>query len=285
MKNSVLLIILFLIVTSTFAQVVPNNKFENWVSVGFYEEPESWDTPNAELAILGQATVTKSTDAFAGNYSARLETKNVILADAPGLITLADFTVNITTLEFEISGGLPLQENVSKLTGMYKYSGVNNDSASVIIYNFKRDSEGEIDTIGVGIKSLGNASTWTSFSVDMEQLSTNIPDTFNVIIVSSGLNFKAGSVLYVDSLTIETNTGFISLDRKKEDVSIFPNPATDFISLEMSSFNNNRVVNLYNYHGQFIKQVPFTEKRITCDWEVATIFLKCKFTTGSRDSV
>jgi hypothetical protein len=262
MKNILLVIFLTIFGSLVYGQEIPNNKFESWISGGSYEEPENWDTPNAELSLLGQATVSKSNDAFAGNYSARLETKNVVLTDAPGLITLADFSVNITTIEFEISGGMALKENVSKLTGMYKYSGANNDSASVIIYNYK-NTDGVIDTIGVGIKSLGDASEWTAFTVDMEQISTSIPDTFNVIIVSSGLNFQAGSVLLVDSLAIETNTGIISLDRKKEYINIFPNPATEIINLEMKTSSNNRSVFLFNLNGMMVKEVPFHEKRIT----------------------
>lgn len=261
MKNIILLIFLTIFGSLAYAQQIPNNKFDNWVTVGSYEEPDNWDTPNAELSILGQATVSKSTDAYAGNFSAKLETKNVVLTDAPGLITLADFSVNIATLEFEIKGGLALKENVSKLTGMYKYSGANNDSASVIIYNYK-NTDGAIDTIGVGIKSLGDTGEWTAFTVDMEQISTNIPDTFNVIIVSSGLNFQAGSVLLVDSLVIETNTGIISLDREKEDISIFPNPATELINLEMKTTSKNRSVFLFNMNGMMVKEVPFNENRI-----------------------
>lgn len=263
MKNIVTLVLLAIFSTVVFGQSIPNNKFENWESFGGYENPENWDTPNAEISLLGQATVSKSTDAYSGSFSAKLETKNLVLADAPGLITLADFSVDITTLEFEFKGGLPLQENVARLSGMYKYSGAGSDSASVVIYNYKRDNEGIIDTIGVGIKSLGDADAWTSFTVQMEVLNSNIPDTFNVIILSSGESFKAGSVLLVDSLTIETNTGILSLDRKKEDISIYPNPATEQVTLEMNSSANNRVVQVYNYMGSYIMQKEFNNKSVS----------------------
>ena len=257
MKNIITLVLLTIFSTVLFGQSIPNNKFENWESFGAFENPENWDTPNTEISILGQATVSKSTDAFSGSFSAMLETKNLVLADAPGLITLADFSVDITTLEFEFKGGLPLQENVARLSGMYKYSGAGNDSASVVIYNYKRDNEGVIDTIGVGIKSLGDADSWTTFTVEMQVLNSNIPDTFNVIILSSGESFKAGSVLLVDSLTIETNTGILSLDRKKEEISIFPNPATDHVTLEMKSTGNNRFVQVYSYSGSYILTKEF----------------------------
>ncbi len=262
MKNTLILLIIVTITPAIMGQSIPNNKFESWESFGAFENPESWDTPNAELSLLGQATVEKSTDAYSGTYSARLETKNVILADAPGLITLADFSVDIASLDFTIKGGLPLKENVSKLSGMYKYSGVGNDSASVLIYNFKRDNEGVIDTIGIGIKSLGDAETWTPFTVNMEVFNSNIPDTFNVIIVSSGESFKAGSVLFVDSLTIETNTGILNLDRKKEEINIYPNPATEYVTLEMKTTGKNRLVEVYDFSGRHLQTMEFNSHKI-----------------------
>ena len=250
-----------------YGQQIPNNSFENWITTGGVEEPDNWDTPNPELSIFSEFTVSKSTDAYSGDYSAKLETKNVFFYNAPGLITLADFSVDITSLDsitFSIKGGMLLQEKVTRLTGMYKYSGVSDDSASVLIYSFSR-VDGVFDTIGVGLKSLGDADEWTEFIVDMEELSTNVPDTFNVVILSSGLNFREGSVLYVDSLVVETSTGIISLDRKKENISIFPNPATDLVNLEMDSPSLTRKALIFNSNGLLIKEVPFQNKKISID--------------------
>ncbi len=49
----------------------------------------------------------------------------------------ADFNIDLITQEFSFSGGLFLQDKVTKLMGKYKYTGAENDSASVIIYCFK----------------------------------------------------------------------------------------------------------------------------------------------------
>jgi hypothetical protein len=267
MKNAYTLLLLIFISSLLYGQQIPNNSFENWITTGGVEEPDNWDTPNPELSIFSEFTVSKSTDAYSGDYSAKLETKNVFFYNAPGLITLADFSVDITSLDsitFSIKGGMLLQEKVTRLTGMYKYSGVSDDSASVLIYSFSR-VDGVFDTIGVGLKSMGDADEWTEFIVDMEELSTNVPDTFNVVILSSGLNFREGSVLYVDSLVVETSTGIISLDRKKENISIFPNPATDLVNLEMDSPSLTRKALIFNSNGLLIKEVPFQNKKISID--------------------
>jgi len=258
MKNIIIATLFMSLGLFTFAQSLPNPEFEYWVD----DEPEFWNTPNPFTTPLFVTTVTKSTDAYSGNYSAKLETMDLLggLYQVPGLITLAEFSVDFATASFSINGGLPLQENVSKLTGMYKYQGADGDSASVLIYNFKRDDDGTIDTIGMGIGFLNDATEWTPFTVNMENLNYHVPDTFNVIITSSaGMEFKTGSVLYLDSLAIETNTGIINLGIDQIDVAVYPVPSTDYVNFETSSTEKNRLISIYNMVGKLINTYDFSD--------------------------
>ncbi|MBC8320204.1 MAG: T9SS type A sorting domain-containing protein [Bacteroidetes bacterium] len=269
MKNIFIVVILIGLGSITSAQTLPNAEFQSWVDYGIYEEPEFWSTPNPFTALppIFVITVSKSHDAFSGDYSVKLETKDVLggTYQAPGLITLAQFSIDFINLSFNISGGLALQENVSKLTGMYKYQGAEGDSASVLIYNFKRDEEGVIDTIGYGLSYLHDTAIWTPFTVNMENLNNNIPDTFNVIIMSSAMTpnfeFHSGSVLYVDSLAIETNTGVINLSDYQIKVKVFPNPSSDFVQFETSESENKRLISIYNAVGSIISTNNFFESK------------------------
>lgn len=263
MKNLIIPFIFILFTVVSYGQMIPNSEFNNWTPHGSYDDPDGWNTPNPFMSQVNEATVFKSNDAYSGSFSARLETRNLLgFTDAPGLLTLADIFVDLLSLEYSISGGLPLNENVQKLTGMYKYEGVDNDSATILIYNFKRDNEGEIDTIGYGFGYLHDASEWTPFTVEMGYLNSHIPDTFNVIILSSGQVFHAGSVLLVDSIAIETNTGIFNLSQNHLEVNIYPNPTTEFVYFETNIAENNRILTIFDISGKLISSHDFHTKKI-----------------------
>jgi len=268
MKNIFTLILFFSIVYFGKAQTIPNNDFENWENLGLYEEPVSWNTPNQFTSLIGGIGVTKSDDAFSGSLSARLET--IEMADgafqAPGLLTLSEFNVDIATQEFSFSGGFFLRENVSKLTGMYKYAGVDGDSASVVIYNFRHPEGEAMDTIGVGFTFLHDADDWTPFEVIMVNNNYNLPDTFNVMIISSGSEeMKIGSTLLVDNIAIETNTGIIDLWNPVTPLHVYPNPAYETITFEADIEASNRELIIYNLSGRIVQKTTFNNYKSRID--------------------
>lgn len=247
------------------AQTLPNSEFELWVNYGPFDEPELWNTPNPIAIYLDPSanSVSKSSDAYTGEYSAKIETITVLggTLQVPGLITLAQINVDLSSVSYSISGGMALKENVSRLSGMYKYQGVEGDSATVLIYNFKRDNDGEIDTIGYGSGYLLDATSWTPFTVNMQFLNSHVPDTFNVIILSSALELHPGSTLYVDSLTIETNTGIINLGFNQISVNVYPNPSSDFVQFETKDIEKERIIRVYNIAGKLISINDFSERK------------------------
>lgn len=273
MKNIFTLYFLFSITLYTSAQSIPNSNLDIWDTFNSgesdeYEEPKNWHTPNEFTAQLGAQCVTKSDDAYSGDYAARLETIDLLggFFQAPGMLTIADFWVNISTLEFSFSGGLFLQEHVSKLSGMYKYSGADGDSASVIIYSFKHPEGEDIDTIGMGVAFLHDTADWTPFEIDMEFNNDHLPDTFNVIILSSGSdNLNTGSVLYVDSISIETITGTFDLMKPLSSLHVFPNPAVANIRLEAMEIGSDRSLFIFDANGRLVMNIPFNNKSIEID--------------------
>jgi hypothetical protein len=265
MKNIISGVFLMGLSLFGFTQTLPNSEFELWVDYGVFQQPEQWSTPNPFTTILDPTaiSVSKSTDAYAGDYSAKLETINAFGGSVtiPGVLTLAQINVDFISVSYSISGGFPLKENVSKFSGMYKYQGVAGDSATILIYNFKRDNEGEMDTIGYGAGYLIDANSWTPFTVNMQYINSHVPDTFNVIILSSGLNLQAGSTLLVDNLTIETNTGIIDLDLEQVSVNIYPNPTSDFVEFETRDIEQGRQIKIYDINGRQINISDFNNRK------------------------
>ncbi len=272
MKNFIVIISLVFSGIYTTAQTLPNNDFELWDDEADYPSPFDWNTPNPFTYLAGENVVNKSTDAYSGEYSARLETKLINFLSmeflAPGLITLADFNVDILTQTFSYSGGTFLQQNVQKLTGIYKYQGVGNDSATILMYNFRNPEGEEYDTIGYGYAYLRDADEWTPFTVNMKYLNSHVPDTFNVLIMATtdeGVTdfAHAGSIMFVDSLAIHTNTGILNLWEKSITLHVYPNPATSVINFETDETGKDRKLVISNPTGKIISRLSFKEKTIT----------------------
>ena len=273
MKNVFTLIALLIISFSIIAQTMPNAGFETWeektVLLTTFEDPTMWKTPNEFTALGSVVLVNKSTDAAEGSFSAELVSKQIPPTEfrAPGLVTYADFSVDFATTEFSFSGGLFLQARVFSLSGKYKFSGANGDSATALIYSFKHDDGSDLDTIGIGYGFLKDASTWTDFTVNMIPLNENTPDTFNVLLMSSGSfdpgAIPEGSVLHIDDLSIETNVGIFELPDRIVEVSTYPNPAADVITFQTAKANDERQIIIIDHAGRKVKNFNFFNETIT----------------------
>lgn len=270
MKKFYPLIVFIFIVSTIQAQELPNPGFESWENVGTYEEPTLWNTPNPFTSLIGEVTVTKSEDAYSGDYSAMLESINISVGpfsyDVPGLVTYADFDVDLATGVYSFGGGLYLPHDVLLFSGKYKYVGVEGDSASVIIYSFAHPEGEDMDTIGIGYAYLHDADDWTDFSVPMVHLNDHTPDTFNVLILSGGSEEAIpGSILKVDDVMLETNVGIFNLPDRIIEVSIFPNPATDRLTFETTEKSDSRSLRIFDINGREVKNIPFNNYKLNVD--------------------
>ncbi len=263
--KKILLFIFTIIGLNIFSQSLPNSDMEEWDNFIVFYEPDDWFTLNSIVAILdsGNVSVSRSSDSYSGNYSAKLTTHGVTEENyiVPGILTLAEFNINLADSSFSFGGGYFLQENIHKMTGWYKYEGVDDDSASILMYNYKNNN-GIVDTLGYGFTVLGNASEWTQFEVYMNYLSYNtVPDTFNVIFSSSNMiSAREGSVLFIDSISIHTNTGIADLWSQKKPLLVYPNPAHDQITFKSDKIANKRVLTIFDNFGKTIIEKDFIEQ-------------------------
>lgn len=266
MKKIYLLISLLIFTSFIIAQDLPNAGLESWETIGTYQEPVEWNTPNPFTSLLGFVSVSKSDDAAEGQFSAKLESILIELGPlqykVPGLITYANFNVDISSGDFSFGGGIYMPFNVFILSGKYKYSPAENDSATVVLYSYAHPDGGEMDTIGIGFGFLHAAAEWSDFTFPMNMLNDHTPDSFNVLLMSTGAleldNMPVGSVLYVDDLSIETSVGLFNLPDKKTSLSVYPNPAADFINFITPETSNHRVLRIFDITGKEVKNVEFS---------------------------
>ncbi|MBN1198313.1 MAG: hypothetical protein JXA23_03100, partial [Bacteroidales bacterium] len=215
MKNQVL-VLLTLVISLTIPgwgqTPIPNNGFEEWNTFPNYEDPVGWDTPNEELSSIpfyGTTVVTKSTDYFSGSYSARLESKEMVLVGGvPGFMTLGKLTINVSTFSFDITGGVPIDDMPTHLVGYYKFFPKGGDSCAIGIGLFRTYDSIPVE-VGVGhFSAKDSVPDWTFFSAWIHYDSLVQPDTMNIIVLSSAMQSPTpGTVLFVDDFSLDYSVG------------------------------------------------------------------------------
>lgn len=227
------LIIPFILLSSSLSAqfAIPSGGFEQWETKSqgdaSFMTPAGgwWASLNTLRWLGGPVTAEPTTDAHSGNYALKLETKlwgeELIIPGVMGsgyFDTKAPMGENLI-LGRDFSGGLP-----AKLTGYYKFTPVNNDSAAIYagFYQYKSET-GRRDTIATAELMLKEKiNEYRSFSIDINLKSPEMADlqadTIEIVLVSSlgGADFKgsAGTTLYIDDLAFDYTA---SIDDRPKD--------------------------------------------------------------------
>ncbi len=187
---------------SGFSQVqVPNGNLEVWVG----NRPQNWNTSNdlTQIPFVGFQSVFRSTEAYQGQFAARIRTGTLLGNTVPGYITIGVLNVNIQAPEQStITGGHPFTSRPLLLRGHYKYSTSANDTGlgAVILWKYNPQS-GQRDTIAAGGGFFTPQEQYVQFSMPIVYLSNQDPDTLNTLFMSSNFEtITSGSTLFVDSL-------------------------------------------------------------------------------------
>jgi len=185
------------------AAVFPNGDFEAWTSIQSLE-PDGWNSINF-VTLSGTPSVTQSTDAYDGNYSARIETVITPYGDTLGFLTNGELGSTL------LQGGMPVSQNPMMISGFYKYNPVGPDTGLIGGFTTKYDNVfGTTVRLDSTLFQFETANNWTSFSMNFIYNGFPIVDTLNVSISSSNIendgNFiGVGSVLLIDKLEVFYN--------------------------------------------------------------------------------
>jgi hypothetical protein len=258
------LLFLFISLAATAAvtaQNIPNNGMETWIDQGQYDDPQYWDTPNQEVCFFPfyVKVVTKSTDHQAGSYSAKLETKAipVLNINVPAVITLGTLNIDIAGGTYSVTGGAPISDSPTHLKGYFKYSPKGGDSCAIGIVLTKWNGTGR-DTLATGYFSTKDTVTsWTPFSAWIDYSIQAIPDTMNIVAISSASYTPTeGTILFVDDLYLDYTT---SVTRRNPDREI--NVLQDADQKELIVFLDFSIpeetsVRIFNIMGQEMIHQP-----------------------------
>jgi len=258
MKKFTIIFTVLIAMTIKANAQIPNSGFENWTTLGSYEDPTGWQTTNA-VSTGSFYAVTKSTDHYpitVGTYSVKIENNTVLPDISGGWLATAPFNG-------EPRPTFPLSGHPSSLTGYYKFAPQNGDTMAIGIVLFNAGIK-----VSTGVfYSTASASNWTSFNIPYPDYTT--ADSGFILIQSfypgGKSSFPQGnSVLYIDNLNFDNLITSVSeLHSENTAFSLFPNPASDIVTLKIVNTDNTYMtLNIYNVIGTLVKSETLNNRQI-----------------------
>lgn len=246
-------------------QPFPNGDFENWTP-NAVEDPDNWATINFIGIMTGEYSATKTTDYYgAGTYALKLET--VIIPNESSADTMG-FLTNGRLGDDGPRGGLKVDNYPKKVSGYYKYVPVGPDTALAALFLYGHDVFNNLLVLDSCMMVLPPTNTYTYFEMLLNYQGPVPADTLNITFASSNIKdstnyIGAGSVLYLDELGIEYFP--LSINEAVSNignVSLFPNPARDFIILNTSSENDFSEIRIFDLNGTQIRVNTFNNNKV-----------------------
>lgn len=239
MKKLIYLIAISILPLFSSAQL-QNMDFENWENPELGHKPEGWIWTNTTLVQPGTMFYYPPVEAAQSNdYALKLSVWYNYTKDAA-----------IQTA--------PFHDRPATLKGFYKYEdnfiigdseGPIRDTAMVSVYLTKFNVAAQHnDTLGIGRLNIGDSvSKYTEFTIDIEYISSEMPDSITIILDPSlcrrypGRNYSImdsgiTSFFTVDNLSlVDGSTADIKEISSKNPLFIAPNPAQNSIHFETIS--------------------------------------------------
>jgi hypothetical protein len=239
----------------TGAVGAPSTDFESWNAIES-EEPDNWSTPN--FVLLNQTPcVTKSTDAFDGQFAMKIETIVSTYADTLGFATNGYFAS-------PFAGGMAVTQNPQLITGYYKYNSVGPDTALVGVFVTKYDPIlGQTVRLDSMLIYLLPTNSYQPFIVPLFYNSFPLADTLNITFASSNFennnNFVGiGSVLLVDNIEVAYNSVSSGAFESTKTLDVFPNPANNKLVVNGKYLNSQGHFKLFDCKGSLVLEKSLT---------------------------
>lgn len=244
---------LSLFASESNAQAPTNMGLETWTTIPFntIKDPDNWASFNAlKVAGMNQTVFEETAAPYEATTSAKIVTEKIVGATVPGydtvgLLVLGSVNIGIPPT---INYGKPFDDMPATLTFAMKYAPATSvnyptDTCSVLVQLTKYNTTShKADTIASAkFETSAAVSAWTVQTIDLTPtyVSTSgggaAPDTLKIYCSSSSLiHPNIGSTLYVDDFQFHGWVGINEINGVKNTVSLFPNPATNNVTIQCS---------------------------------------------------
>lgn len=254
-KNIFTLIIGSCITVSAFAQI-PNNGFENWTSMGSYNDPDNWDQLNSMTSSMSIYTCTKGTPGNPGASYLKLTSKTV---SGMGVVPGVAVSGVIDMVTYKPKSGFAYSQRPLNLTGSWQYMPSGSDQGFVGVYLTKWNTSMNMrDTIAMATQNLTSMMmSWTSFTINLNYMSTASPDSAIIIFSASGSTPVNNSAMYIDNLAFSgTATGIKENTVNLINLTVFPNPSNEKVVLNYTlKSTENVVIKISDVTGKIVKEL------------------------------
>ena len=255
----------------------PDFSFENWTDAAppfvSIDDPAGWASLNALTAVGSDTSVFKvTTNPAAGAASVKIRTVKIVGAaipnpyapgdlDTAGLLVIGKVYISPPGIKY----GYNYTWRSANLSFLSKYSPMPGDSAFVLVSLTKWNGNSR-DTIASGKYETGENTT--SYSLQTINLTYNpafasvVPDSQQIFISSSVYNHdgaKIGSSFYVDDFAWSGYNSIDDLNGTANNVFIYPNPATNDISITSSVAA--AIINITDIAGRIVGSYSMTNNK------------------------
>jgi hypothetical protein len=248
-KFTIVLTVLIAMIIKTNAQI-PNSGFENWTTVGSYENPNGWVNCNGNGGT--GYPVTKSIDHYpanVGNSSIRMEN---LTPGSTGCATYG-FANSVPYIGYN-GASFPITGHPNSFCGYYKFIPQNNDTMTIACGLY-------LNGVMVAYATLNTTNTvsnWTSFTIPFSSYTTADSASIGLgAFYSLGTMpiVQGNSVLFVDNLSFDNLiTSVTEQTSKNKAFSLYPNPASEIVTLNIDNTNNAELtLSIYNVIGTLVK--------------------------------
>lgn len=266
------------------AQSFPNGGFENWTNHTVYEDPQYWTSMNIFSMFGADQTVLKSTDAHTGTYAVKLATSVSDIGNdgemdtIPGIAILGD----VDLISGTGSAGHPFVHRPDSLVGWYKLISPDNTPFQLKLISSKWDlGSGSQEMIGNASFEGQPSSNYIRFSIPIDYLSTEAPDTLQVYLINSANETVVGNEVYLDDLSFVYNST-AGIEEQNVRIQMYPNPANELLTIHSDQVIRRISVN--DLQGkQLFEAVPGSDNYQiqTGHFAPGTYFCELYFSNGS----
>ncbi len=282
MKKLFAIVGIFISLTSLAQNPVPNPGFEDWVDYGNYEDPSGWGSNNYLSADFGVKPVESDIVSVEG-LSAKMVTKVGQNLSVPGFLC-SNGVFDVNTLS--CLNGFPVTEAYSYFNGYAMYNPADADLAGITAYLWMWSGPTKVMLAVADLTFTDTNSDFEYFSAPFNYTNSGTPDSALIEVRSSiygGQNPPAGSKLRVDNFEL---TNFTAVENLKNIVvSIYPNPATEMLSLHIPPTSEKLFIIVFDFAGRVMTQayLPANEYQFSVkDFTAGIYYLQVSEGTGKK---
>jgi hypothetical protein len=257
---------------------IPNSGLESWTNAGTYEDPASWTTFNVlSGAIFGSNPVSvfkETANPHSGSFAARITSVGLTSNPAPGEVpdtVGVIFTGGFNFVSQNVDFGYAFTSRPQNFDWWSRYTPAAVGDSGFVIAVLTHWNGTSTDTVAWAGEIINTEASWTqhtsTFYYNPAVASNTFPDTCIILCSATDDVFlHAGSTLWVDDLSFSGWVGLDETPAQREEVAVFPNPATDNVTFTVNNDNASRV-QIYDMTGRMISDEMFTGRRVQLSTE------------------